>query len=293
MGRPGELLPGLLLALLAGCAVDRATPGTALITRFRNLPHPTCDAVEMRIAVIERRLGDSFLDREVWTFTDEQVVELEQKAILEDNGFRVGQIVGMTPAGLQSLLTSDRAYIDGRCYILGEGKSATVLLRAAIPRCTFQVIQHGESTEVRLDDARCALIIEPHWTADGRIRLHCTPQVELGETKVRDIRIAADGSGFEMENKRPCKTFAGLSWDMSVLPSQYVLVGGLRAQPERLGYQCFIPSSGSGAVQRLLVIRANRIAGASVGDGWRDAPPPRDAGDLSVPLALQATWAKD
>jgi hypothetical protein len=290
MGRPGGLLPGLLLALLAGCAVDRTAPGNAFITRFRNLSYPACDAFEMKVALIERRLGDPYLDKEVWTIADEQVVEMEQKTVLEDNGFRVGQVVGMTPAGLQSLLTSDRAYVNGRCYFLGQGKSATLALAAPTPHCCFQVIQHSEPAEVRLDDAGFTLVVEPHCAADGRIRLHCTPQAELGGAKVRDFRIAADGSGLEMETTRPCKTFPGLTWDITVVPNQYVLVGGLLTQPDRLGYQCFTQSSGVGAVQRLLVIRINRLAGTGGDEGMGEAPP-RDAADLSVPLALQATWA--
>ena len=291
MCRPGGLLPGLLLALLAGCAADHITPGTALANRFPSLTSPSFDAVELVVAVIERRVGDPYLDKEVWTFTDEQVVDLEQKAILDDNGFRVGQVVGMTPAGLQSLLTSERALMNGRRYFLGQGKSETLAVSPALAHCRLQVIRHGDPTELSMEDARFGLIVQPQMTSDGRTRLHFTPQVDLGDKKTRDFRIAADGSGLELENKRPGKTFSDLSWDVTVPPNQYLLISGRLDQPGRLGNLCFIQPSGPSAAQRLLVIRANRVAGAADEGEYGDNRTPRQPGDQSVPLALQAIWA--
>jgi hypothetical protein len=288
MCRPGVSLPGLLLMLLAGCVGDHVAPATALVSGFRGPVPSSSDAVEMIVALIERRAGDPYLDKEVWTFTDEQIVELEHKAVLEDNGFRVGQIVGMTPAGLQSLLTSERACTRANCYFLGQGKSETLVLGGPVPRCRFQIIQQGKPVELTFDEARFALIVQPQWLGDGRMRFHFTPQVQFGDKKLRDFRIAADGSGLEMQNENPGQSFPALSWDVTVPPSQYVLVGGRLDQAERIGHRCFVQADGASAVQRLLVIRTSRVAGRRA---EADASAtPRDAGDLFVPLALQSTW---
>ena len=74
------------------------------------------DVVYLDVAIIEQTFGDAFLNRELWSETDEeaihvegeQVVGLERKTALEQNGFRVGQVGGLLPSKLQDLLTSPR-----------------------------------------------------------------------------------------------------------------------------------------------------------------------------------------
>jgi len=281
------MLPGLLLALLAGCAADRGTSPAALAERLPGLPSLPTDVIQMEVAVIERRLGDPYLDKEAWTSTDEQVAGLEHKAALEDNGFRVGQVVGMTPSGLQALLTSERACIKARRYLLGEGKSQSLEIGPAVAHCRFNVVNEGEPLEVSLDEARFTLLVLPQLTADGRTRLHFTPEVHYGEN-LPDFRVAPDCSGYVLEIKRPCKTFPALSWEVTLAPNQYVIVGGRLDQPHRLGHACFIQPDGPGAVQRLLVIRTNRAAGV-VEENSGESPVDTRAGDRGVPLALQAT----
>jgi hypothetical protein len=274
MGRPGRL--GLLLLLLAGCATDRTAPSPLGERRHGYVPP---DAVQMEVALIERRAGDPYLDQEVWTFTDEQAVDLAQKAVLEDNGVRVGLVVGMTPSGLQDLLTSQRA-CTGRQYLLGRGKAASVELGAAVPHCCFHVIKRGEPVEVSLDEAQFLVRVLPSLSADGRTRLHCTPQVNYGENQ-RDFRVADDGSGLFLQINRPSKNFEEVSWDVTVAPNQWVLIGGRSDAAGRLGQAFFVHADGAAPVQWLLAIRTNRAAAGG------DEAPAQQA--RVSPLALQAT----
>jgi hypothetical protein len=257
MGRPGAFLPGLLLALLAGCVTGQGvrpgSPGGRLGAQAALPP----DAVQMEVAIIERPLGDAYLNKDLWSFTDEQVVDLEHKGALEDNGFRVGQVVGMTPAGLQSLLTSERACTNARRYLLGSGKSAAVTLGPTVPQSHFKVDQDGEPTDVSLDQAQFSLVVLPTLTPDGRTCLRFTPQVHYGE-QLPDFQVAPDKSGYVMEIKRPCKTYSSLGWEVTVAPNQYLVVGTRLEQPHKLGSQCFVEADGTAPVQRLLVIRTNR-----------------------------------
>src|SRR5437870_10332225 len=106
------LVWGLLAGLLAGCATGTPAPATSWLRRFQQLDIPTGpDVVNMEVVLLERPVGDSYLDHELWQTADEQVVPLERKAVLEENGFRVGQIGGQTPVGLQALLTSERSCV--------------------------------------------------------------------------------------------------------------------------------------------------------------------------------------
>src|SRR5205085_9550383 len=55
---------------------------------------------------------DRYLDEDLWADTDGQAVALEHKAVLEDNGFRVGTLGGITPVKFQELITSDRSCVN-------------------------------------------------------------------------------------------------------------------------------------------------------------------------------------
>src|SRR5947209_2064071 len=106
---------GLLLGVVGGCAgvgSDRAESG--LRARYQ-LPE---GYVQMDVALLERPLGDRYLNETVWTYADETVVGLDARPHLDENGLRVGQIVGMPPGGLQTLLTSPRACLNPRRWIL-------------------------------------------------------------------------------------------------------------------------------------------------------------------------------
>jgi hypothetical protein len=289
MGRAGALLSGLLLALLAGCATQQAARPGALAERLRGPQALPPDAVQMEVAIIERPLGDPYLNKELWTFTDEQVVDLERRAALDENGFRVGQVVGMTPSGLQALLTSERSCLNPRRYLLASGRSATVVLGPVVAHRQFEVVQDGNTAELTLDQAQFGMVVVLTLTADGRTRLHLTPQVEYGEN-LPDFRVAPDGSGYMMEIKRPCKTFAALSWDVTLAPNQFLLLGTRLDQPQKLGGQAFLQPDTPAPVQRLLVVRTNRAPVATDEDDGTDALRDGHVSNRPPPLALQATW---
>src|SRR4051795_2109167 len=100
-------LPALLAA---GCVgPSEAVRSTSWLSPFRPAPAVTgADVVHMDVALVERPVGDRYLNQGLWTVADEQVVALDHKAVLEDNGLRIGQFGGITPAGIDSLLRSER-----------------------------------------------------------------------------------------------------------------------------------------------------------------------------------------
>ena len=124
--RQGRVLLWWLLAVLAGgCAHGLPARSTSWLDRLKSLPVPTGpDVIHIDVVLLERPIGDSYINQEVWMAADEQAIPLERKAVLEDNGFRIGQIGGATPAELQSLLTSERSCVNPRHLFL-DHKSAT------------------------------------------------------------------------------------------------------------------------------------------------------------------------
>ncbi len=281
------LLLGLLAACLAGCTTGEVAHSTSWLARLRPFGAPTgADVVQIDVALLERPLGDRYINRDLWTLVDEQDIPLERKAVLEEAGFRVGQIGGLPPAELQALLTATRSCPDPRRLYLHAQSSTLLPLGPAMATCRYRIVEQGASTLVTLQHAECGLSVVPALEEGGNVRLKCTPQVRHGEIKLMP-HASADDSGWNLLPEKPTRTYSQLGWEVSLSPNQYLVVGGREDRPESFGYRCFARVDEPQSVQRLLVIRATRLPAA----GTRETQTPA-AGSASssggAPLALQA-----
>jgi hypothetical protein len=277
-----DLRVGLLLcAILAGCAGPDAGRSTSWFKPAAGSPALRKDIVQIDVALLELPVGDPFINRELWNNTDEQVVDLEHKAQVDDNGFRIGQIVGMTPSRLQALLTSKRSCINPRRRLLPSGRQTDQLLGPTLAHASFRVKQSGETVGESLDQIQFLLEVVPTIAKDGRICLTFTPKAQYGET-LPDLKPAADGSDWTYKLSKPCKSYPALGWKVTLNANDFLVVGGNIDQPQSLGYHAFIQEEADQQVQRLLVIRATH-QGAGTDDLSRYGK--------SLPLAFQATQA--
>ncbi len=276
------LILAVLAALLPGCATGEPAHTTAWLGRLSPFKGAVHDLVQMDVALIEGPVGDRFLDQNLWTLTDEQVIGLEHKAVLEDNGFRIGQVGGIPPAELQQLLMSERTCVNPQRIQLHAGNSKQLSLGPALAACRFELHQEGKPRVVSLQKADCLLSVEPTLTPDGRTRLRFTPQIRYGE----DVLVpqpTVDRTGWERQ--RPTEEYRWLSWEVTLAPNEYVLVGTSYARPGTLGHQCFLRMDGPRPVQHVLAIRTSRAPAAL------DAPADDALGAKAPPLAVQASWS--
>jgi hypothetical protein len=292
MRQEQALVLGLLTGLLVGCANDRPVRPNSWLDRWRPFHGPAAaDVIEVRVSLVERPPGDALINQELWTLADEQIIPLERKAALEENGFRVGQVGGNTPAGLLTLLTSGRSNVNPRGLFVHAGQPTPVVLGPITPVCSFRIQQGDEPANVCIEKAQCAFSLVPTLTSDARTRLHFTPQVHYGE-KTLVPKAAADGSGFILQEEWPTKSYASLAWEVTLAANQYVVVGARCDRPQTLGYQCFLRRNESVPVQRLLVIRASRLTAPSPSEILAEASEDNLSPSRTPPLALQAAWTK-
>jgi hypothetical protein len=277
MRRWRGVLVGLLAGLCVGCITgDGARPASTLFGGLRPLQVPAgADIVRLDVALLERRVGDPYLNEGLWTLADEGGVPLESRAMLEENGFRIGQVGGLPPPELLALLTSERSCANPRQIRLHAGDAKDLLVGPILPVCRFQLQADGEPEAVSLEQAQLMLSVVPTLTRDGRIALHFTPQVEHGEAQLVACP-AADHSGMVLQRQRAVNRYAALSWDVTLAPNEYVVVGARGERRESLGYQAFVRPQESPPVQRLLVLRASRTAPGApddTDDSIRRCPP--------------------
>jgi hypothetical protein len=279
-----RLSQGVLLALLtAGCLPARQGNDTSTVAH--RFPDPAGDMVGIDVAIVERPAGNYYLNRTLWELADEQTVELERKPALDDNGFRAGVIGGLLPADLMALLTSHRSCADPHRIQLRAGNSTPLNLGPEHAQCNFTLFTGDRGTPVALNNARCLLQVEPEPVEGGRTKLRFTPVVKHG-TPNREPRVVHDASGeyrWDMEVQQSTETYSSLSWEITVAPEEYIVVGTRLDRDESLGQLFFLDTESATPTQRLLVIRSGRVLSehSSAEGGPAGAP---------VPLALQAGW---
>src|SRR5947199_266853 len=104
MGRRVAGVLALLAGALAACVAGQPERSLSRLGPAGLGGPAGADVVQIDVALVERPPGDRYVNGELWQLADEQGVTLERKAVLEENGFRVGQVGGLPPAGLQALL---------------------------------------------------------------------------------------------------------------------------------------------------------------------------------------------
>jgi hypothetical protein len=287
MRRGGALLLGLWAGLVAGCVTGPPAPPTAWLQALKSPQGP--DVVHIETALLEVAPGDRFLNGELWTLADDQVLAPDQKVLLEANGLRVGQLGGVMPAELQTLLTARRTWGNPQRIQQHAGQPVRVVLGPVQARCCFQVHREERDAPVNLEQAECVLVLVPSLAADGRTRLQLTPEIRHGPAALMPYPTA-DRSRWMVQKQQPTESYPDLGCEVSLAAGEYLIVGGRIDRPETLGYQAFVRGEEATPRQRLLLIRTARPASGSVADG-NTAPTGTEADpafERSPPLALQA-----
>src|SRR5262249_35744279 len=100
---------GMLVLSLTGCLHDRPARSSSFLDRFRGTGPTGPDAVSIEYAVIERPGCSASIERDVWTNIDELVLPADVRALLTENGFRVGVVGGLPPAELERLISNPKS----------------------------------------------------------------------------------------------------------------------------------------------------------------------------------------
>jgi hypothetical protein len=277
----------LALGSLAGCASEDPLRSTVWRT-----PEPAgaasagSDLIQLQVAILEVPVGDGYLNEELWGLANEQQLSPDQRTHLRANGFRVGQVRGITPPGLQALLTSERNNPAPHMKQLRAGESCTLDVGPAMDSCRFLLRDDGPASPVQESSAQFAFQIVPTLTDEGNVRLRIQPQI--GHDNGPAHR-AGEVPLWMVLTKRPVRRFENLAWEVTLEPNEYVLIGGRLEPTDSIGCASFVRPEEANAVQRLLVIRTSRVRSEIPLDDVRGA-----ASNPLVrrpPLALQAAWS--
>lgn len=266
----------LVIASMCGCTLMENEHSTSALR-----PFPTADAgpggkvVHLDVAVIEQPIGDLYINKELWEQTDQHVVDLDKQVVLDENGFRVGQVVGTPPERLCALLMSERSCPRPRRRVTPSGSVIAQELSQVRPHAEFHVFENDKTTAVTLDDVASQLDIQATQREDGATRLRFTPKLQYGQA---GPIYRSSGTGWTLDVKKPAQTFPAASWQVDLQANDLLVIGALLDRQDTLGFHAFV-DEGLTPLQRLLVIRAHATSA--------DEEVPH--AEESLPLARQAT----
>lgn len=271
--RSGLALICVCCCWLAGCHVAKPPQSAPNAGPATGAQAKSADTIDLFLAFVQLSLGDPFFNRDLpeadagqvhvaqqpclWTSTDHHLVSIEQQNVLDDNGYRIGQVVGCMPARLMSLLDSRQTCIDPRHRTLAIGEPAVLPLGPVLQRGSFQVKHGGQSQQFTLDQARFCLEVAASLTRDGRTKLEFTPRVEHRSSTLA-VDIAPDLSGLVNKLAPPHRSFPLLGWQVVLKPGETLVIGANLERPGSLGCHSFVQEDAVEPVQRVLVLRTSR-----------------------------------
>jgi hypothetical protein len=247
----------VVCAAAAGCLTRAERPSGTSVARSL-APAAPVEGVYLESVLLERPVGDRFLDRDLWAETL-PVGSQEARTLLSENGLRAGVLAGSLPQRFQTMLESDSEALNGRGLTFAMRREEVLPTSGPHERCEFSLLADlaGKRGPVSLKQARCGVLVRPEALADGRVRVWCEPQIQHGEK--RDwLRPSADGTGFVKFEEIPLARYPVLAFDAPLGRNEYLLIGWQADQLDTLGAALFGVSADGQPRQRVLVIRARQ-----------------------------------
>jgi hypothetical protein len=255
MRRVGLIVVCALIA--GGCFTRTARPPIESVARSL-APVVPVEGIYLESVILERPLGDPFLDRDLWAEAL-PVGAQETRALLSENGLRAGVLSGSLPQRFQTLLESETESLGGRGLTFAMRKDEVLPTSGPNEVCEFGLLADlaGKRAPVALKQARGGILVRPE-PLSGRVKVWCEPQIQHGEK--RDLlRPSADGTGFVKFEEVPLARYPMLGFDAPLGRNEYLLIGWHANQPDTLGAALFAVEASGQPRQRVLVIRARQV----------------------------------
>ncbi len=268
---PHRVFPGVGAAL--GAALILATGCNLFDQRVSNSQQtqglipamkPAPDAVLLDILFVERPLGDALLGPELWRQVDEVgAVPQDGRALLAQNGFRVGVVGSQPPPALETLLgmSADFLYekeaqaakqLVGHHVAIPAGGETVINVSPAFEQCNLKLHQAGESFDRPYLNARGVFKVTTHREQDGWIRLEFVPEVHHGDDTLRHV---AGENGWQFSNGQKVESLFAQRFSVVLAVGEMVVLTAADGARDTLGPMFFVSRGAATGKQRLLVVR--------------------------------------
>lgn len=242
-------------AVLVGCLGRNARPPVESVARSL-APIVPAEGIHIKSVLLERPVADRFLDRDLWDSVL-PIASQETRALLSENGLRVGVLSGTPPQKFLTMLESESEALNGRELTFAMRKEEVLPTSGPHERCEFDLLADlaGKRAPIALKKARCGVLVRPEAAGYARVKVSCEPQIQHGERQ-EWFRPTGDGLGLMKYDEIPLARFQPLAFDAPLGPNEYLLIGWYAEQSNTIGEALFAVSANGQPRQRVLVIRA-------------------------------------
>jgi hypothetical protein len=254
----------LFAGVVGGCKKPlNPTDRLGVLTTRSLVPLAGHEGLLIQSVLLERPVGDAFLDRDLWASTI-PAGEPETRALHAENGLRVGILSGNLPQRFQDMLDSETVSPQEQSF--NTRKEAVIPTAGPVDPCQFSLLDDlaGKPKTVELKQARCGILVRPQAAGGGRVRVWCEPQMQHGERR-EWYRPTEDGTGFAKFEEIPLEKFAALAFEANLTRDDCLVIGWQADKSGTIGAAMFEVEAENRVRQRVLVIRA-RQTGRTAGD---------------------------
>lgn len=252
-------------AVGAGCVTRAARPTAESVARSL-APVVPVEGIYLESILLERPLGDRFLDRDLWADAL-PVGAPETRTLLYENGLRVGILSGNLSPRFQALLESETEALGGRGLTFAQRKEEVLPTGGLNERCEFGLLADlaGKRAPVVLKQARSGVLVRPEPLGNGRVKVWCEPQIQHGE-KREWLRPSADETVFVKFEQVPLAPYPMLGFDAALGRNDYLVIGWQADSSDTIGAALFAVEASGQPRQRVLVVRARQVNSTSAPD---------------------------
>jgi hypothetical protein len=255
---------GIFLCLIvSGMGCERFfTPSDKPVTPSvaRSLaPAFPADSLIVESVLIERPLGDPYIDRELWESTM-PVGSPETRALLAENGLRASILVGIFPSQLQTMLGTKADVVDPHLLTFNNRKEAVLPSAGPIKECQYDLLADlaGKPESFTLKDANCGVLVRPQPLEIGKVKLWCEPQLQHG-SRLERFRASEDGTRLTVTEEMPTEKYPVLGFEVVLHADECLAIGSISERQNTLGTTLFGVEVEGTPRQRLLLIRSRQV----------------------------------
>lgn len=225
------------------------------------------DSVGFEITFVRVPLGSRQIGDTLWQSIDEQVLDVEQRRYVNQNGIRAGVVGRQLPPVLLELLenqsnerqldravTSDLDVLSNNRRVQSRaGHRTEIVASTTRPDLAVLYREPGED-KIRgrsFADAQCILVIRAFPQADDTVRMELMPEIHHGLP--RKQWVAGQGT-FQLLAGREREVFQSMMLDLKLAPGQTLVLSAM-PEPTGLGESFFVDNGRGDPQQKLLLVR--------------------------------------
>jgi hypothetical protein len=195
----------------------------------------------LSIATLSRPIKEPALNGLLWSVTDEGIVPLDLRRVLEANGLRIGLVRGSLPAAVEAVMNP--APPQPRTEVVEidqpDGEPTSIELSAVDGPTSILISREGRAVGKEYDDAKGSIRVVASRDDSGGVRIKVVPEIRHGP--MRDAYEAAPTVGvyqpkeFLRKRGQAEESFRDLTVTVPLKEGEILAIGGSSDKAVGLG----------------------------------------------------------